>query len=289
MRQISFIVSFLFLLSGCDIIEAPYLKNPVSQLPADEQCIELSEATEPFQDPIVRKILVEEMTGHKCGNCPEVGELIHELKTNDYQNQMVVMSIHAGGLSTPSSSGKYTTDFRTSEGLELYQSLNPFDVVPLGLINRTELITGAGAYRSKIEQELAEAPEAGIRVFNCFDADSLKLTSVIDIKYLVEGGDNEHIAVYLVEDKVIDWQKDYRLNDPDISQYTHHDVLRDAVNGVWGVPISEEAITADSRYTKTYTFSLNENWNSVNCKVVAIVFDNESKEVRQVEEAPVVN
>lgn len=289
MRQISLIASLLFLMSGCDIIEAPYLENPVSQLPADEQCIALAEATEPFQDPIVRKLFIEEMTGHKCGNCPEVGELIHQLKTSTFMDQLVVTTIHAGALSTPSSASKYTTDFRTTEGNELYQSLNPFDVVPLGMVNRKDKITGAGAYQSKIEQALAEAPEAGIRVFNCFDADSLKLTSVIDIKYLVEGGDNEHLAVYLIEDKVIDWQKDYRLNDPDIPQYTHHDVLRDAINGVWGVPVSDEAITADSRHTKTYTFTLNENWNSVNCKVVAFVFDNESKEIRQVEEAPVVN
>lgn len=288
-RQISLIASLLLVISSCDIIEAPYLENPVSALPADEQCIELAAATDPFEDPIVRKVLVEEMTGHKCGNCPEVGELIHAFKTGEFSDQMVVMTIHAGALSTPSNADKYTTDFRTSEGQEMYQEMNPFDVVPLGLIDRTELITGAGAYQSKIQQALDQAPEAGIRVFNCFDADSLKLTTVVDIKYLVEGGDNEHVAVYLIEDKVVDWQKDYRLSDPDIAQYTHHDVLRDAINGTWGVPISDEPITADSRYTKTYTFSINENWNPVNCKVVAIVFDNDTKEVRQVEEAFVIN
>lgn len=288
MRQLSFI-ALLLLFAGCDIIEAPYLENPVSQLPADEQCIELANATQPFSDPITRKVLVEEMTGHKCGNCPEVGELIHDLKVNNFADEMIVMSIHSGALSTPSSSGKYTSDFRTSEGNDLYGELNPFDVVPLGLINRDDLITGPGAYRSKIEQALSQPAEAGIRIFNCYDADSNALTTVIDLKYLIDGGSNEHIAVYLVEDKVIDWQKDYRLNDPDIEQYTHHDVMRDAVNGVWGEPISADPISAESLHQKVYTYQLNPEWNPVNCKIVAIVFDNDTKVVRQVEEVPVVN
>ena len=288
MRQLLFlIVSFLFV--SCDIIEAPYLENPLPSLPADEQCIELANASPPFTEPIVRKVLVEEMTGHKCGNCPEVGELIHTLKINDFAGEMVVMSIHAGALSTPSSSGKYTTDFRTSEGNDLYGELNPFDVVPLGLINREDLITGPGAYVSKIEQALNQPAEAGIRIVNCFDADSATLTTVIDLKYLMDGGEDERLAVYLVEDQVIDWQKDYRLNDPDIQQYTHHDVMRDAVNGVWGEPVSSEPVTAESVYQKAYTYQLNPGWNPVNCKIVAVVFDHETKIIRQVEEVPVVN
>ncbi len=203
---------------------------------------------------------------------------------------MIVLSIHAGALSTPNSSGKYSTDFRTGAGNELYAELNPFDVVPLGMINRNDKITGVGAYESKIETELNKPAEAGIRVFNCFNPDSVALTTVIDVKYLVQGGENDHLAVYLVEDKVIDWQKDYRFNDPDLNGYTHHDVFRAPVNGVWGEPINNNGpITPDSRFTKAYTFQLKEGWDPAYCKVVAFLFDNETKIVRQAEEAFVVN
>ncbi|MDP5169914.1 MAG: Omp28-related outer membrane protein [Bacteroidia bacterium] len=281
---------FFLLLAGCDIIEAPYLDNPISALPADEQCVELAMQTEPFQQPIVRKVLVEEMTGHQCGNCPEIGEIIHSLKGGIFANKMVVMSIHAGALSNPKSTGdKYNTDFRTDPGRDLYNALNPFDVVPLGMVDRRDKIIGAGAYQSRIQQALDLAPEAGIRVFNCYNPDSLRLTTVIDVKYLVEGGENDQLAVYLIEDNIKDWQKDYRYADPDLQGYTHHDMLRAAINGTWGEPISTGPISPDSRFTKSYSFTLKAGWAPENCKVVAFLFDNDSKEVRQVEEAPVVN
>ncbi len=289
MRVLPFF-ALLLVFASCDIIEAPYLDNPIAQIPADEQCVLLSEQTEPFTGTIVRKVMVEEMTGHQCGNCPEVGELIHSLKVNDFAGRMIVMSIHAGALSNPKSTGeKFNTDFRTQEGTELYNALNPFDVVPLGLVDRKDKIVGGGAYRTKIQQALDQAPEAGIRVFNCYQPDSARLTTVIDLKYLVGATANDHLAVYLIEDNIVDWQKDYRLADSDIQQYTHHDVLRGAINGVWGEPVSDQAIAADERFTKAYTFTLRAGWLPENCKVVAFLYDRTTNVVRQVEEAPVVN
>lgn len=289
MRVLPFL-ALLLAFASCDIIEAPYLDNPVAQLPADEQCVLLSEQAEPFTGTIVKKVMVEEMTGHQCGNCPEVGELIHSLKANDFAGRMIVMSIHAGALSNPKSTGeKFNTDFRTAEGTELYNALNPFDVVPLGLVDRKDRVVGAGPYRTRIQQALDRAPEAGIRVFNCFQPDSARLTTVIDLKYLVGATANDHLAVYLIEDKIVDWQKDYRLADSDIPQYTHHDVLRGAINGVWGEPVSDQAIAADERFTKAYSFTLRPGWKPENCKVVAFIYDRTTNVVRQVEEAPVVN
>ncbi len=289
MRNLLLLITVV-LCSGCDIIEAPYLDNPTAALPADEQCLILAEASDPFSEPIIRKVLVEEMSGHQCGNCPAAGELVHNLKKNTFAGQMVVITIHAGALSNPKSSGEsFTTDYRTPEGNALYNELNPFDVVPLGLVERRDRIVGVGAYESRITQALQQVPEAGIRIFNCFEPDSLRLTTVIDVKYLAPGGENDHLAVYLIEDNIVDWQKDYRYSEPDLPAYTHHDLLRSAINGVWGEPISDEPISPDSQFRKSYSFDLKPSWNADNCKVVAFLYNRDSKVVRQAEEMPVIN
>lgn len=289
MRLLRFL-PLLLLFAACDIIEAPYYENPASQLPADEQCLADAAAAEPFSEPIRRKVLVEEMTGHQCGNCPEAGELIHTLKANTFPGQMVVVAIHAGALALPKSSGeKFTTDFRSSKGNQLYSQLNPFDVVPLGLINRDAIILGAGSYQSEITKALNESPEAGLRIFNCFDPDSLTLTSVVDIKYLIDAPASDRLILYVIEDNIVDWQKDYRFNEPDLPDYTHKSVFRDAITSVSGTEISSGAIAPDDTFTLSFTYQLNPGWDPTNCKVVAFIYDTENEIVRQAEEAFVID
>ena len=287
----SALICLAILLHACDIIEAPYLDNPKSNLAADEQCLEDAQQTDPFapgSPAIVKKVFFEEMTGHQCGNCPEATEKLHELKTGKYAGRLVAMAIHAGPLANVKSSGKYATEFRTAAGNELYSGLNVFDAVPFGLIDRIEKGLGASTWETKVEQRMNEAPGAGIRVFNCFDPDSNKLTTVIDVKYLVDATENERITVYLIEDNIKDWQKDYRLSDSDIPDYTHHDVFRAALTNVWGEPLSTTAVTNGERFTKSYSFKLRDDYVAANCRIIAFVYNADTDEVRQVEEAPIV-
>ena len=291
--NIIYILSFLLsisLFSACDIIEAPYLDNPQGQKTADELCLEAAQQADPFgpaSPPIIKKVLFEEMTGHQCGNCPEATEKLAELKAGNLGDRIIAVGIHAGPLAQVKSSGKYATDFRTGPGDELYSALNVFDAVPLGLIDRTTLGLGASTWESKIQARLQEDPTAGISIFNCFDEEDLILNTVIDIKYLADATDQEHLAVYLVEDHILDWQKDYRLSDPDIESYSHEHVFRAAINGVWGAPVKQagEQVKKDERFTFSYSFTLSQDFVPANCKVVAFVYRADSDNVGQAETA----
>lgn len=277
-------------LMGCDVIEAPYVE--LSSLPADERCV--TEATLqpafPNGTTFEKRVLLEEMTGHKCGNCPRASEKAFDL-VETYGDRVVLVTIHAGPLATYNeSASKYFSNYNTAAGDEFYQELNTSGAVPFGMVDRIFSGNNANDWADQVATRLAEPATAGIRIYNCYNADSLTLNTVIDVKYLTAAPASERLCVQLVEDKIVDWQKDYSAPNgtPDIENYTHHDIFRAAINGTWGQPLSTEAIVADQTFTNSYSFQLSDSFDATHCKVVAYVYDFDTKEVRQVASSALV-
>jgi hypothetical protein len=288
-RLLTFVLASLLSIVACDIIEPPYLENQ-TQLPSDQQCIEDAAALEPFPSgqPIARKVFLEEITGHTCGNCPEESEKAFDFYTNQYPGQMVLMYVHAGFYAKTETGDKFTTDFTSEDSEEIDAYFNGIGY-PFGMVDRILSNPGnAELWGNYVNQRLQMPAEAGIRIFNCYDPDSAKLTTVVDVKYVADATDQEYLTVYLVEDKVKDWQKDYRYSPPDIPDYTHHNVFRAAINGLWGKPLTTETVQDGDQFTFSASYDIPAEYAVENCKVVAFVSRFDTKEVRQVEEAPII-
>ncbi|MDX2282545.1 MAG: Omp28-related outer membrane protein [Bacteroidia bacterium] len=286
-----FLLACALLPAGCDIVQAPYLDPEyIAQLPADEQCLLDAGSEDPFSGKsIAKKVLLEEMTGHKCGNCPAATEVAYDLAYNQFPDRVVLMGIHAGPLAsfTPTAS-KFFSNYTTEAGNQLYGTLNTIGAVPFALFDRTHSSTSPNDWLAFAEDRLAEAPGAGIHLHTCFYPDSNDVGVVVRVRYLQEGAADDRLSVFLVEDHIVDWQKDYRLSgSPDIPDYTHHNILRAALNGAWGEPLSSSAIASGSDFTKTYRYRIPAAFNTANCRIIALVHNFSTREVRQVEIAPV--
>jgi len=96
------------------------------------------------------------------------------------------------------------------------------------------------------------------------------------------------LAVYLLESQIINWQTDYSQSPADIPDYEHNHVLRRAINGSWGMEIASDTIVAGSSIVKSYAYNLPDEFVKENCAVVAFVYNDDTKEVMQAEEAGVV-
>jgi hypothetical protein len=235
--------------------------------------------------------MLEEFTGHRCGNCPTASEIALKLRDQTFKDQFVLVTIHAGGLADwDSSASKYNVNYTTESGNEIFDFFFPADAVPFGLINRTQLnpdfyLYGQNQWQSKVSELLQETPDAGIRITPCYDAASRELVSVVDIKFLKEATDKEHISIFLIEDDVKGWQKDYRLSGEaeNIKDYKHHDMFRAAMNGTWGQPLSSAVIEVGKTFRVTNCYTIPEYMDADHCKVVAFIHNFETREVRQVE------
>ena len=68
MKRTLLLVSIVALMfQGCDKIDAPYLEKPV-----------INDTTD--TNTYVQKVLIEDFTGHRCGNCPRAHEALKALE-----------------------------------------------------------------------------------------------------------------------------------------------------------------------------------------------------------------
>jgi thiol-disulfide isomerase/thioredoxin len=280
----SIILSVLIL--SCDFIQNA---NPP---------IEPSTAIGTSTNVIYRKTLVEDYTGHKCGNCPAAADVLKTLETQ-YAGKIVPIAIHAGFFSNTNAT--YPTDFKTTAGTA-YDTQFGISTAgnPNGLVNRVGygtggFIKGYTGWSGEINQQINQLAKFQIKIKNTFNNVNNNLNTVITVKSLVANNGNYKLVILLTEDSVIAEQLDYRL--PTGSQtklnYEFNHVLRGAINSEWGDDLFLINAAINDSVIKTYSnFKINTNFNTSKCHVVAYIYDSNSLsptyyEVLQVEEETV--
>jgi len=273
-KHIIFYLGLLFLtILSCDKIEEPFVEY-------NEQC---GDASLPVP---IKQILIEEYTGHECGNCPRGDEEMELLKSL-YCDHIIPVSIHAGFFADVNSSGKYTYDYRTQTGNELDEYFNASVSVPAALINRKQT---DGDYTYTISQWtgivvelLKEKPVMDINLELSYNISSREMNVDIGVVFINAMNEDLMLSVYFIEDSLKSWQKDYSLptGQQDIEFYSHNHVLRDAVNGVWGESILNGQVDANDVKSKTYNYTINSEWVIENSSVVDFVYKSDTKEVLQ--------
>lgn len=289
MRILRFIpvLFLLFAMSSCDIIDAPFEETTNSGGNNNNDTAAL------VAGPYTRKVLLEDFTGFKCGNCPRAADRVLDMQKNGYNEKMVVISIHAGNLAVPDNTGdEFRTDFRTPEGDVLNTAFSiPF--YPSGLINRTE--NGRkfidGQWKNIIDTIAVKAPEAHIGIKTTWSDGDSSVKIDLGIKYLQAGGDKERLAIYMIEDSVIDWQLDtYHVGVPNsghIEDYVHRHMFRTSIDGgAWGRYLDQGVpIVVGRTFFKTVSYSFKgKKFNPKHCAIVAFTYDDNTKRVRQVAE-----
>ncbi len=264
-----------FLFTYCDKIEPPFTEN-------------LSQDTSVVK--IKRKILLEDYTGHTCPNCPRAAEIAHNMQSV-YGNSLIVMSVHAGYFATPGNP-PFNNDLRCATSIELDNFFGVSAVGnPNGMINRvpynnSKIINPDLWLSAFIIQNNNDKSTIKIDIQNTYILNERKLLSNIQTEFLDELTGTYMLAVYIIEDSIVSSQKN---NDPDIGSvpviidYVHRNVLRASINSTFGDTIANGNINKGYYKEKTYSKTLNSNWNENQCYVLAYIYDHSSYEILQSE------
>ncbi|UPT67776.1 MAG: Omp28 family outer membrane lipoprotein [Sphingobacteriales bacterium JAD_PAG50586_3] len=278
MKKFLPLVAAVILFAACDKIEGPYSEKPTGN---------------GSDTGAVRRILIEDFTGQKCGNCPRAAETIESLK-GIYGDRIVTYGIHAGFFAVPSTGGtKFLTDYRTPDGDIIDQFFgNSAAGLPNGLINRSNAggsyIQSYSNWGSLVGQMLNAEPDARIKINNTYNSTTRQVSTTINTSILNNLNGNYKLCVVVTEDSIVGWQKDYQLNPTDIEFYTHRHVYRGAMNTAWGTDIGTGSLVEGDTYTGSFNMTLNPAWDAAHCYVVAYVYNASTKEVVQVEEKEII-
>ncbi len=288
MKKILFIAfGIATLFSSCDVLEGPFDEKVAIDTTAGPK----------------RKILLEDFTGHTCGNCPCAALEALKLDTL-FEGRIIIVASHVGFFAEPYANGtKFRTDFRTPAGTEINDYFHIDDQgLPQGMVNRTiydnARILSTTAWSSAVspfvtDTTISKHPVASITLNATYNAASRTANIDVNSKYLSEGNSNHQLVVYVVEDSIVNWQKFYAScqgADKDVPDYVHRHVLRGAINSTWGDALysSGTTIPIGTSINKSYTKVLDNSWDEKHIYFVAFIQDNLTKEVLQVEEVKLI-
>jgi len=270
---------------SCDVIEAPYVEIvgegadttecPVPEFPVN-------------QNP-VKRVLLEDYTGHLCVNCAAAGVLAHDLEET-YGDRLVSIAVHAGYFAQPAG-GEFAADYRTEAGNE-WDNFFGIGAVgnPNGMVDRTgyntDYILSLGAWSGRVGSQMDLNPGLDIQIINEYDEAARKICTHIQTVFLDQTEGNLKLCVVLTEDHIISAQKNNNetVGDiPVIEDYEHMNMLRGAINGAWGVNVATpgEQVEAGTKLIKSYKIILGLENVAENCNVVAFVYDADTYEVLQ--------
>ncbi|KAA9333572.1 Omp28-related outer membrane protein [Adhaeribacter soli] len=301
MKSIAFYISTAFLgaslLFGCDTIDNPYPELADKPALSDTQAMDSAEAAhDSILGPVtpVQKVLLEDYTGHTCGNCPGAA-LMAKDQQRQHGDRLVVVAVHAGYFAKYNKA-PYTTNFTTPEGEEWATS---FGVIsnPNGMVNRAKggtsnsVVQGVSNWPASIASQMSETPQVGMTLTTLYKPESRKVNIKVRSKYLSDLSGKYNLMVVITEDSIVNWQKNYGQaagGDPaypvgDVNYYVHPHAMRSVLTGTWGKP-NKEAPKAGEVTEAYFSATLDPAWNARNCSVVAFIVDEASREVIQVEE-----
>lgn len=279
MRNILFIILAVIFLQACE-------EKPVT-IPE-------------FQEIETGKVvLIEELTGVSCPNCP-TGSKTVEAIADKYNDNIIVVGIHGDFLSEPITKEGYESkyDLRTDAGKFLEGYLAPWISKPCAYFNRVKKESddffgnsaGGGEWFSRAEEELNRDQVIGLNLTPEYDQDSRKLKLKVIVDPLVDLQGDYYVSVMITENNIIDSQKDA---DKIKTDYHHKHVLRDMITAYEGDPVGtsfSEDVNVELNFEYTLPESNGGIWKPKDVSAVVFISDltGSSKEILQAAEVHIV-
>ena len=282
MDNLKYFFALILLLSiffhSCDVIEGTFTEEIIV-----EECAEKC-----------KKILLEDYTGHKCGNCPRAAEKVEELKVI-YGDQLIPIAIHAGYFASNVDFGEnFSTDFTSIAGDEWDAFFgNSAAGNPNGMINRvgypsSDHILQFSQWAQKVDELLQSDAQIYVEIETEFNTSSNSVTIETTTEILESISLPLSLNVILTESHIIAYQTDYDLEPQEIADYEHNHVMRTSLTGSWGIDLGQSDYSNGDVISNTFSLTLNEDWVTENMSVVAFVSNTNTYQVIQAEETYII-
>jgi hypothetical protein len=219
-----------------------------------------------------RVVLIEEFTGKGCTNCPKGSRELENLLSL-YQDQLVVVSIHANFFADPHwfPIGQY--DLRTDEGEELFNFLGPNYGYPAGVINRrkynNDFQQAVNVWSGLVEQEAQAEPLVEFTIVRTYDATSRHLHLMIEGRAKSDIPDETRISIMITEDGIVDAQDVFEEGGI-VEDYVHNHVLRDMLTPYDG-QILDAALASAEEFAVEFSYTLPDHIIAEAAHVIAFI------------------
>lgn len=222
-----------------------------------------------------RAVLIEDLTGQRCINCPTGTDIINGIIETYGEDNVIAVGIHCGPLGFAGNSKR--VGLKTDTGDEYYTHwANGTNLgQPSAIFNRKKgkgPIDNLNNWAAEVGLIISEKANLSVNIANAYDAKTRTLTTKVGA-FGVNGTVSGKLQVWIVEDgiKAMQLMPDGSAN----QEYIHNHVFRAAVNGTWGEDIT---VKEGETTSNDYSYVLPETWNADNISVVAFVYNGKGVE-----------
>lgn len=247
-----------------------------------------------------KRILVEELTGVQCKNCPEGAEILEQLNTQN-SGALSIVSIHTGYLAAPLA-GKSIQDFNTEKAVDLRAVIGngakpcaAFDRLPIGATPYKYMLEGSNKWANAVAQSKTMTPTTPLNLYvsSKFNAEKNTYDIEVRVKYTKPVSEKHALHVFVTESDIVDVQE--MADGSHNAAYVFNHVFRDAVTPIGGRPFLIDKAQKPAGQTYIYrtsykidaTDAKKKFWKPENMHITAFVntFESEDIHVVQVQEA----
>jgi hypothetical protein len=230
-----------------------------------------------------RKFLIEHFTGDQCGYCPDGMYAIRDHIANA-EIPYIWVSHHYG----------YNTDeYSIAESQYIGKNVGVQGAPNMDL-NRTKLMGSTIAFHpgylpdltNTIAAKFDTTAEASVVINHSYDAATRQLE--VTVSGLVGNTDVKEylVSVLVKENGLIGKQADYSYawKSGTWTEFMHPRVIRDFITHHFGDTVT----VAKQRFSRTWTYTLSEEWNAEKSCVVAYITPLAKRPIVNAEQAPIV-
>lgn len=291
-----------FFASSCDKVDFPYENTGTSGTgeldwslyPDGDSALYAQNEWPVFTDNTntLRNVLIEDFTGHRCSNCPNAANLLHNLEDAN-PGRVFGAAIHtsnSGITDFQATNAAYPTvlynDFAIAIGT--YFGAVPgttFQGNPHGTVNRiptgADNTSPAPTWTSRTNTALATTLKVNLQSAVNYFPSTRGLFIHTEIDKLDNSLTNELAQViYLLEDSLIAPQlmPDQSAN----TAYVHRDILRACIGGAFGRTVTPANLNGNGKYYLNTSYELPAVYNAENMHLLIYIFDKTTYEIYQV-------
>lgn len=220
-----------------------------------------------------RAVLIEDLTGQRCINCPTGTDIINGIIQTYGEDNVIAVGIHSGPLGFTGNSKRVGLMTDTGDEYYTYWANGTNLGQPSAIFNRKKGPSdNLNNWAAEVGLIISEKANLSIDITNAYDVKKRELTTKVGA-FGVNGTVNGKLQVWIVEDgiKAMQMMPDGSAN----QEYIHNHVFRAAVNGTWG---EEVTVKEGETTSKDYSYVLPETWNAENISVVAFVYNKSGVE-----------
>ena len=250
---------------------------------------------------VAKRVLIEDFTGQRCVNCVTGAATIEQIMETYGEENVIAVGLYGGALgSEPLGGPPYPLTIEESEwyyahwGIEgSPQPMAMIDrgaiisniadwpaAVPMAMIDRGAIISNIAdwpaAVRDRIQMQAPVLLEASCN----YDAASRQVEITVDADGV--SAISGQLQVWLTEDSIVSKQSIPGQREMD-EDYVHNHVFRATVNAPMGDAVT---VGVGERATRTFTYTLKEDWVADNMSVVTFIYDDSG--VLQAAKAPII-